>query len=113
MNSFETIGYNISEVLRDKNMSQTDLAEEMGVSKQVMSKIINGQKAINVLEVKSIAKILNIDVNLLIVEKDYHNQEKESLVKLMGVVNNNIKDELDFLNTIIDELDYLEDLLNE
>jgi transcriptional regulator with XRE-family HTH domain len=113
MNFFETIGSNIAEVLRDKNMSQTDLAERMGISKQVMSKIINGQKAINALEIKSIAKILSVDVNRLVEEKENQTQTQESFVMLMGAANNNIQDELEFLSVVIDELDYLEGLLHE
>jgi transcriptional regulator with XRE-family HTH domain len=113
MNSFETIGFNIFEVLRDKNMSQTDLAERMGISKQVMSKIINGQKAINALEITSIAKILNVDVNRLIGERETQTQNQEPLVMLMGAVNSNIKNELEFLNTIIVEMEYLEGLRHD
>ncbi len=113
MNFFENIGLNISEVLSDRNMSQTDLAERMGISKQVMSKIINGQKAINALEIKSIAKILDVDVNRLVEEKTSNTNNRESLVMLMGEVNGNTKQELTFLNTVINELDYLEDLLHE
>ena len=113
MNSFENIGLNISEVLSERNMSQTDLAERMGISKQVMSKIINGQKAINALEIKSIADILDVDVNRLVEEKANHINSQESLVMLMGEVNDNTKKELTFLNTVINEIDYLEDLLHE
>ena len=40
------------EVLTEKNMSQTELAEKIGVSKQVMGKIVKGQKSINALEIK-------------------------------------------------------------
>jgi transcriptional regulator with XRE-family HTH domain len=113
MNFFENIGLNISEILRDKNMSQSDLAERMGISKQVMSKIINGQKAINALEIKSIANILDVDVNRLVEEKVNQINNQESLVMLMGEVDGNIKDELTLLNTVINEIDYLEGLLHE
>ena len=94
-------------------MSQSDLAERMGISKQVMSKIINGQKAINALEIKSIAEILDVDVNRLVEEKINQTNSQESLVMLMGEVNDDTKKELTFLSTVINEIDYLEDLLHE
>ena len=41
---------NIQAELKKKNKKQVDLAEEIGVSKQTMSKIINGARAINAVE---------------------------------------------------------------
>lgn len=47
MNFFEQIGNNILQILKEKNINQTELAEKIGVSKQVLGKIVKGQKAIN------------------------------------------------------------------
>lgn len=46
-------------------MSQSELADKIGVSKQVMSKIVKGQKSINVFEIKKISKILNVSMDRL------------------------------------------------
>lgn len=114
MNYFEITGLNILDVLKEKNMNQTELADKIGVSKQVMSKIIKGQKAINVEEIKKIADILTVDVNRLTEDRNNISEDDESLVMLMGTVGNKeSKETLAFLNEVIDELIYMEELLND
>ena len=113
MNFFETIGLNIFDILQEKGIKQTDLADKIGVSKQVMSKIINGQKAINALETKKIADALNVDINKLM-EQRMPDTDDDSLIMLMGTVSNpEAKETLKFLNDVIDELIFMEDLLYE
>ena len=114
MNFFEMVGKNILDVLQNRSISQTELADEMGVSKQVMSKIIKGQKAINALEIKKIADILNTDLNSLMENRNQDVSTDESLVMLMGTIENpEAKETMRFLNEVIDELLYMEDLLHE
>lgn len=114
MNFFEMVGQNILDVLQDREMSQTELADKMDVSKQVMSKIINGQKAINALEMKTIAGILNIDLEKLMENRSQDANIDESLILLMGKIENpESKETIRFLNTVIDELIFMEDLLHE
>jgi len=108
------IGRNILDVLQDREMSQTELADKMDVSKQVVSKIINGQKAINALEMKKIAGILGIDIDKLMESRSQDVSIDESLVMLMGKIENpEAKDTMRFLNMVIDELMFMEDLLHE
>ena len=45
---FAQVGANIQEQLDRKGFTQQSLADELGISKQVMNKIIKGNKAINV-----------------------------------------------------------------
>ena len=114
MNFFEMVGGNILDVLQNRDMSQTELADKMDVSKQVMSKIINGQKAINALEMKKIAEILGIDLNRLMESRSQADNIDESLVMLMGTIENpEAKETIRFLNEVIDELIFMEDLLHE
>lgn len=114
MNFFELLGRNIAEILREKEMSQTELAEKMNISKQVMSKIVNGQKAINALEIKKIADVLGTDLNRLMEDRVSEVDGDESLAMLMGnIANSQAKDTLRFLNDVIDELIFMEDLLHE
>ena len=53
---FAQVGENIQHLLDERGMTQQNLAEALGISKQVVNKIIKGNKAINV---KEIAEILD------------------------------------------------------
>jgi len=55
------IANNIQAELKKENKKQVDLAEGIGVSKQTMSKIMNGARAINAIELHKI-KFLNISM---------------------------------------------------
>lgn len=63
---FEEIGEKINRFIQDNKMTQQEFANLIGVSKQVMSKIINGQKATNIEEIQKIADVMNITVDELI-----------------------------------------------
>lgn len=110
MNFFEIVGNNISKILNSTNMSQTSLAEKVGVSKQVMQKIIKGKKAINVLELKQIAEALKVNMEDLTVEPTVQN-DPSSLVMFMGEFKN--QKDYKFLNSIIEEIIDMEEDLNE
>lgn len=110
MDFFEYIGLNILEVLSEKNMSQTELADKIGVSKQVMSKIVKGQKSINALEIKKISEILNVSMDRLLEEKE--KKEEPSLMFMANIKEENKKD-IEFLNSVISELILMEEALDE
>lgn len=107
-NIFKQVGNNIQSILNENNKSQQYLADKLNVSKQVMSKIILGAKAINVAEITQIATALNVTVdNLLKV-----NQENNMCHKFafMGQVKNEkTKERIDFLKNVIDEILILEE----
>lgn len=67
---FKQVGNNISQVLTQQGKTQQALANEIGVSKQVMNKIVSGTKAINVAEISKIAKALDVPVDSLIFASD-------------------------------------------
>lgn len=114
MEFFEKVGKNISLILQEKGINQTTLAEKMGISKQVMSKIINGQKAINILEMKHIASILETNVDRIMNISEEYDMADESLVMLMGAIKTEkAKNKMEFLNNVIDEIVFLEDLQYE
>lgn len=54
------IANNIQAELKKENKKQVDLAEEIGVSKQTMSKIMNGARAINAVELHKISEYLHL-----------------------------------------------------
>lgn len=67
---FEQIGEKIAYWLKSQDETQSFFAERMGISKQVMSKIINGKKAINIDEIARIATIMGVTVDELLSFKE-------------------------------------------
>lgn len=108
---FKQVGTNIENVLREKNYTQQDLANELMISKQVMNKIISGAKAINVEEIKKIASVLDVSVDaLLYVESAAVQTHRFSF---MGQVQNEeTKSKINKLKTVIEEILLLEDYAN-
>ena len=107
---FTEIGSNISARLDQLRLSQTDLAEKIGVSKQVVNKIVQGKKAINAVELASIAVVLKCSVDELI--KNAQNQTiADPFLLMMGNVSkSNTKEELNFLYHMMDEMIQIETL---
>ena len=113
MGFFEQVGQNILSILDEQNMKQVSLAEEIGVSRQVMQKITKGKKAINALEISKIANALQVPIER-ITQKFEVSDEVDNLVLFMGkITNTDVKQKFDFLNSIIDEIVHLEDDLDE
>lgn len=113
MDFFKNVGRNILEILEERGMTQVSLAGQIGVSRQVMQKIIKGNKAINVMELSKIAEVLGVAVDRLIQESSCK-KEEDSIVMFMGTLSNqNVKTKFDFLITVIDEIVHLEEDLNE
>lgn len=109
---FEQVGNNIQKVLITQGKTQQFLADKLGVSKQVMSKIISGSKAINVAEITKIAKALNIPVDQLL--NMTNQQEPVHNFSFMGKVKNEeTKKKIEFLKSVIDEILMLEEYANE
>ena len=59
------IANNIQDELKKENKKQVDLAEGIGVSKQTMSKIMNGARAINAIELHKISEYLHVSMHSL------------------------------------------------
>ena len=59
------IANNILSCLKSQNKKQIDLAEGIGTSKQTVSKMLNGSRAINAIELKSIANYLGVSMDTL------------------------------------------------
>lgn len=113
MNFFEVVGKNILNVLEQQEKSQSFLAEEIGVSRQVMQKIIKGKKAINALEISKIANVLRVTQETL-TNVSVEKQTEDQVVMFMGMIKNkDVKEKFDFLNMIMEEIVHMEDDLNE
>ena len=108
---FAQVGANIQKQIDIKGMTQQSLADALQISKQVMNKIIKGNKAINVNELSRIAEILNTSVEtLLIVSAEPVGAESLSF---MGYVQNeDTMERVNLIRSAIDEINMLEELLH-
>lgn len=108
---FEQIGEKISKWLQEQNYTQSDLAERLEISRQVMSKIINGKKAINLIEIKQIAEIMNVTIDELIGTSVKANSIEDPIMFMIGKLGNDkTKENLRFLDHVMDEMIQLEKL---
>lgn len=113
MDFFENVGRNILVVLEQQVKSQSFLAEQIGVSRQVMQKITKGKKAINALEISKIADVLGVSLETL-THQSTEEQPEDQVVMFMGMIKNErVKEKFDFLNMIMEEIVHMEDDLNE
>jgi len=101
---FTAIGSNISARLDQLRLSQTDLAEKIGVSKQVVNKIVQGKKAINAVELASIAAVLKCSVDELIQNVQAQTVADPFLLMMGNVSKSNTKEDLSFLYHMMDEM---------
>ncbi len=109
---FAQVGANIQKELDKKSMTQQSLADALSVSKQVMSKIIKGAKAINVSELAKIADILGTTTDALLTMNINHTQAES--VAFMGIIQDEkIREKVKMMVSAIDEIQMLEELINE
>ena len=113
MDFFGNVGRNILAVLEQQEKSQSFLAEQIGVSRQVMQKITKGKKAINALEISKIADVLGVSLETL-THQSTQERPEDQVVMFMGMIKNErVKEKFDFLNMIMEEIVHMEDDLNE
>jgi transcriptional regulator with XRE-family HTH domain len=113
-NLFIEVGTKIQEFLDNKSMTQTELADKIGVSKQVMGKIIHGKKAINLLEISRIAEAMGLSIDSLVRNSDKKEDRMEPVFLMMGCAQNpNTSDDFRFLNHVMDEMIALDRLLGK
>lgn len=60
------IANNVLNQLKRQNKKQQDLADGIGVTKQIVSKMLNGSRAINAIELSRIAEFLNVPMETLV-----------------------------------------------
>ena len=104
MTSFNSIvGKRIQDCLDEIGWSQSRLAEELNVSRQVVNKIIHGRKNINLEEIKLIADILGISLKTLVQDKNENEIEGDPIIAFMGEVDTQeAKDGLNKAKEIMD-----------
>ncbi len=108
---FAQVGANIKKNLDIKGFTQQSLADALGISKQVMNKIIKGNKAINVNELAKIADILGTTTDSLL--QAYGESVSTDSLNFMGNVSDEkTLEKVNLMRTAIDEIHMLEELLN-
>lgn len=109
---FVQVGANIQRKLDMKGMTQQGLANALGISKQVMNKIIKGSKAINVKELAKIAEILSTSTDdLLMVETE---PSVVDSLSFMGEIHDEAtRERVEMIRSAIDEIHMLEELLDD
>jgi len=111
--NFTQVGKNISMVMEQRRMTQQNLADKLGISKQVMSKIIKGNKSINVTELSQIASILDSTTDLLLTVQN-NTISNESGCAFMGMIKDDeTRAKVELLRNAIDQIYLLEELVNE
>jgi len=110
---FEQIGEKIADWLDSQGQTQSFFTERMGVSKQVMSKIVNGKKAINFDEITKIASIIGVTVDELLKSGSTPQVIQEPVLFMIGNLDKeSTKEGLQFLNHVMNEMIELEELLH-
>ena len=77
------IANNIQNKLKKENKKQIDLAERICVSRQTMSKIMNGSRAINAVELQKVSAYLHVPMETLI--KMPENSINANVIAVYGV----------------------------
>ena len=64
------VANNILDLMKKKNMKHIDLANAIGVTKQIMSKMLNGSRLINIAELHKIADYFDVKMDDLMKTPD-------------------------------------------
>lgn len=64
-------GENLDSILKDRNMSQKELAKMCDISQGMISDYINGFRAPNIFAIINIAYVLDVDIDELVDVGDY------------------------------------------
>ena len=107
--NFVQVGSNIQKELDERSMTQQSLADALSISKQVMSKIIKGAKAINVSELAKIATILGTTTDSLLT-MNIESEPTESMAFMGTMQDEETREKVEMLRSAIDEILFLEEL---
>ncbi len=107
---FAQVGANIQKELDKKGLTQQNLADALGISKQVMNKIIKGSKAINVNELAKIASVLGTSTDILLAAP-VTPVSADNLSFMGSIRNEETLEKVNLIRFAIDEIHLLEELL--
>ncbi len=107
--NFAQVGANIQKELDNRSMTQQSLADALSISKQVMSKIIKGAKAINVSELARIAEILGTSTDSLL-SVNVSDTPAESIAFMGAIQDEDTREKVELIRKAITEIQLLEEL---
>lgn len=107
---FAQVGANIQKQIDIKGFTQQSLADMLGISKQVMNKIIKGSKAINVNELTKIASVMGTTTDELLMVAG-EPVSADSLSFMGSVTDGGTLEKVNLIRSAIDEIHMLEELL--
>lgn len=81
----EIISNNIMNIMKQNGKKQIDLADYLGVSKQVISKMLTGGRMINAIELQKISEFLGTSMDNLVKRPEVF-QETNAIKAFMGKV---------------------------
>ena len=108
---FAQVGANILDKIERKGMTQQSLADALGISKQVMNKIIKGSKAINVNELAKIASVIGTTTDELLTVTG-EPVSADSMSFMGAVTDEETLEKIELMRSAIDEIHMLEELLH-
>ena len=102
----EKIGKFIAKCRKNKNMTQQELAEKLGVSDRTIGNWENGRNMPDLLLFKPLCGELNISLNDLmsgekVKEKDYQEKLKENIINAIDYTNKKIENRNNFIGLIL------------
>ena len=109
---FAQVGNNIQQLLDERGLTQQNLADALGISKQVVNKIIKGNKAINVKEIAEIAQTLGVSTDELLTVRD-SGIVPDSLSFMGSVTDQDTLQKINLIRDAIDEIHMLEGVLDD
>ena len=109
--NFAQVGANIQKQMSIRGFTQQELANALGISKQVMNKIVKGNKAINVNEIALIASVLETTTDELLSVSTV--PVSDDNLSFMGeVTDEKTLEKVDLIRSAIDEIHMLEEILD-
>lgn len=78
----EDLFFKVMKVLKEKNLTQTELAKKSGISQPSLSKILSGKYETKMVTAKKLAKVLGVPVTYLI-------DDNQKIFENSGIIGNN------------------------
>ena len=102
----EKIGKFIAQCRKEKNMTQQDLSEKLGVSSKTVSNWENGRNMPDLSLFKPLCKELDINLNDFlsgekVKETEYQKKLEENIIKTINFSNNKLKNKNNFIGLML------------
>lgn len=97
-------GETLSDILKDRNITQTELAHRTGVSKAHVSKIINGEKDVSVSYAKKLEYALGIEANFWVNLQANYDCEKAEFEDKHSIT----EEEINIISQLKDFIDHIQ-----